>query len=185
MQNSFQSNITDIAHIYNITWFIYYIIQRIVIRISEYKPLGIKETKRKVETISSLLGKHHPHESYPQAARSVARAILHIFFICRPVDSFARILHLSGYPQGRDKFTSPSICKLYVDADGIKEMPRIGYVFLCKQYMYCHPNTFHHGQLRQPGLPVFYLPLQLSQPWVGAGTPSPRTSAAIQAGKVD
>ena len=47
-----------------------------------------------------------------------------------------------------------------------------------------HPNTFQHGQLRQPGLPVSYLPLHLSQPWVGAGTPSPRTSAAIQAGKV-
>jgi len=47
-----------------------------------------------------------------------------------------------------------------------------------------HPNTFQHGQLRQPGLPVSYLPLQLSQPCFGAGTPSPRTSAAIQAGKV-
>ena len=63
--------------------------------------------------LSSLLGKHHLHESSPQAARSVARAILHIFFRCRPVDSFTRILHLSGYPQGRDRFTSPSVCKLY------------------------------------------------------------------------
>ena len=31
IQNSFQSNITNIAHVYNITWFIYYIIQMIVI----------------------------------------------------------------------------------------------------------------------------------------------------------
>ena len=36
--------------------FIYYIIQRIVIRISEYKPLWLKENKQKAETISSLLG---------------------------------------------------------------------------------------------------------------------------------
>ena len=60
--------------------FIYYIIQRIVIRISEYKPLGLKENKQKAETISSLLGKLYLHESSPQAAWSVARAILHIFF---------------------------------------------------------------------------------------------------------
>ena len=83
---------------------------------------------------SSLLGRLHLHESSPQAARSVARAILHIIFLCRPVDSFTRILHLSGYPQGRDRFTSPSVCKLLVDANSIKIMPRIGYGFLCKQY---------------------------------------------------
>ena len=89
--------------------------------------------------ITSLLGKLHLHDSSPQAARSVARAILHICFPCRPVDSFTRILHLSGYPQGRDMFTSPSVCKLYVDANGIRIIPRIGYVFLCKQYI-CHPS---------------------------------------------
>ena len=80
--------------------------------------------------ISSLLGKLHLHESSPQAAQSVARAILHIFFLHHHVDSFTRILHLSGYPQGWDRFTSPSVCKLFVDADGIKVMPRVGYVFL-------------------------------------------------------
>ena len=119
--------------------FIYYIIQRIVIRISEYKPLGLKENKQKAETISNLLGNFifsNLLDPSPQAARSVARAILNSFHICRPVDSFSRILHLSGYPHGWDRFTSPSVCKLYVDADGIKVMPRIGYVFLCKQYMY-------------------------------------------------
>ena len=105
--------------------------------------------------ISSLLGKLHVHESSPQAARSVARAIIHIIFLCRPVDSFTRILHLSGYPQGRDRFTSPSVCKLYVDADGIKVMPRIGYVFLCKQYMYKsskHLSTRAAPASRTPGL---------------------------------
>ena len=135
--------------------------------------------------ISSLLGKLHLHESSPQAARRVARAIIHIFFICRSVDSFTLILHLSGYPQGRDRFTSSSVCKLYVDANGIKVMPRIGQSFLCKQYIYKSSKTpFQHGQLRQPGLPVSYLPLQLSQLWVDAGTPSPHTSAAIRARKV-
>jgi len=63
-------------------------------------------------------------------------------------------------------------------------MPRIDYVFLCKQYIKVIQNTFQHGQLRHPGLPVSYLPLQLPQPYFGAGTPSPRTSAAIRAGKV-
>ena len=58
----------------------------------------------------------------------------YIIFLCRLVDSFTRILHLSGYPQGWDMFTSPSVCKLYVDANGIRVMPRIGYGFLCKQY---------------------------------------------------
>src|SRR6185312_15211079 len=101
---------------------------------SEYMPLGLKENKQKAETISNLLGKLLLHESSPQAARSVARAILHIFFCCRPVDSFTRILHLTSYPQGRDRFTSPSVCKLYVDANGKRVMPRIGYGFLCKQY---------------------------------------------------
>ena len=91
----------------------------------------------------------------PQAARSVARAILNSFHICRPVDSFSRILHLSGYPQGWDMFTSPSVCKLYVDANGIRVMPRIGYVFLCKQYMYKsskHLSTRAAPATRTPGL---------------------------------
>ena len=109
--------------------FIYYIIQRIVLRISEYKPLGLKENKQKAETISNLLGNFifsNLLDPPPQTARSVARVILHIVVLCRPVDSFTRILHLSGYPQGWDRFTSPSVCMLYVDADGIKLMPRIG-----------------------------------------------------------
>ena len=106
--------------------FIYYIIQRVVIQISEYKPFGLKENKLKAETISSLLSKLDLHEFSPQATRTVARAILHIFFLCRPFDSFTRILHLSGYPQGRDRFMSPSVCKLCVDANGIRVIPRIG-----------------------------------------------------------
>ena len=101
----------------------------IVIRISEYKSLGLKENKQKAETISNLLGNFifsNLLDPPPQAAQSVARVIVHIFFLCCPVDSFTWILHLSGYPQGRDRFTSPSVCKLYVDANSIKVMPRIG-----------------------------------------------------------
>jgi len=98
---------------YNITWIYLLHNPKDCIRISEYKPLGLKENKQKAEMISSLLGKLLLHESSPQAARSVARAILHIIFLCHPVDSFTRILHLSGYPQGWDRFTSPSVCKLY------------------------------------------------------------------------
>ena len=89
--------------------FIYYIIRRIVIRISEYKPLGLKENKQKAEMISSLLGNSifsNLLDASPQAAQSVVQAILNFFFVCRPV----------GYPHGRDRFTSPSVCKLYVDA---------------------------------------------------------------------
>ena len=69
IQNPFQSNITDITHVTTSHGFIYYIIRRIVLRILEYKPLGLKENKQKAETISSLLGKLHLHESSPQAAR--------------------------------------------------------------------------------------------------------------------
>ena len=100
-------------------------------------------------------GQLHLHESSPQAARSVARAILLIIFLCRPVDSISRILHLSGYPQGRDRFTSPSVCKLLVDANSIKIMPRIGYGFLCKQYIYKSsksPSTRAAPASRTPGL---------------------------------
>ena len=59
--------------------FIYYITQRIVIRISEYKPLGLKENKQKAETISSLLANFvfmNLLDPSPQAARSVARPSL-------------------------------------------------------------------------------------------------------------
>ena len=45
-------------------------------------------------------------------------------------------------------------------------------------------SPFNAGSSGIPGLLVSYLPLQLSQPYFGAGTPSPRTSAAIRAGKV-
>ena len=38
-------------------------------------------------------------------------------------------------------FTSPSVCKLYVDANGIRVMPRIGYGFLGKQNMYKSSET--------------------------------------------
>ena len=41
-----------------------------------------KRKQQKAKTISSLLGKLYLHKSSPQAARSVARAILHIFFRC-------------------------------------------------------------------------------------------------------
>src|SRR6185312_2398941 len=119
------------------------------------------------------------HESSPQAARSVARAILHIIFLCRPIDSFTRILHLSSYPQGRDRLTSPSVCKLFVDADGIKVMPRIGYVFPCNQYLCKSSKTpFNTGSSGIPDTqsPIFLY--QVSQPCFGTGTPSPRTSAA-------
>ena len=80
IQNSFQSNITYITHVTTPHGFIYYIIQKDYIRISEYKPLGLKENKQKAETISSLLGNLRLHESSPQAARSVAQAILNSFF---------------------------------------------------------------------------------------------------------
>ena len=93
--------------------FIYYIIQRIVIRISEYKPLGLKRKQTESGNNNYSSGQLHLHESSPQEARWVARDIPHIFFHCHPVDSFTQILHLSGYPQGWDRFTSPSICKLY------------------------------------------------------------------------
>jgi len=82
-------------------------------------------------------------------------------------------------------FTSPSICKLYVDANGKRVMPRIGYVFLSKQYMYKLSKTpFSMGSSGTPDSqsPIFLY--QVSQPYFGAGTPSPRTSAAIRAGKV-
>ena len=56
-------------------------------------------------------------------------------------------------------FTSPSVCKLYEDADGIKVMPRVGYVFLCKQYMYkSSKSPFNMGSSGNPDSrsPIFH-----------------------------
>ena len=64
-------------------------------------------------------------------------------------------------------------------------MTRIGYCFLCKQYMYKSSKTpFNTVSSGNPDYrsPIFLY--QVSQPCFGAGTPSPCTSAAIQAGKV-
>ena len=63
IQNSFQLNITDITHVYNITWVYLLHNQKDCNTNSEYKPLGLKENKQKAETISSLLGKLRLHES--------------------------------------------------------------------------------------------------------------------------
>ena len=46
---------------------------------SEYKPLGLKESKQKSEAIASLLGILLLEVSPPQANLSVARAILNFF----------------------------------------------------------------------------------------------------------
>ena len=81
IQNSFQLDITAISHVKSLHGFIYYIIQRIVIRVSEYKPLGLKGNQQKAEEVASLLGKLHLLGSSPQVARSVARAVLN--FILR------------------------------------------------------------------------------------------------------
>ena len=64
-------------------------------------------------------------------------------------------------------------------------MPMIGCGFLCKQYMYkSSKSPFNSGSSGIPDSrsPIFLY--QVSQPYFGVGTPSPRTSAAIQAGKV-
>ena len=70
-------------------------------------------------------------------------------------------------------------CKWY------KVLPRICYVFLCNQYMYKSSETpFNTGS---SGIPDSWSPIflyQVSQPCFGEGAPSPRTSAAIRAGKV-
>ena len=46
IQNSFQLDIIDIQHQKLLHEFIYYITQRVVVRKSEYKPLGLKEAYR-------------------------------------------------------------------------------------------------------------------------------------------
>jgi len=128
----------------------------IILRISEYKSLGLKEIKQKVEVISSLLGKLHLHESSPQAARSVARAIPHIFFLCHLDNSFTRTLHLLGYPQGQDRFTSPSICKLYGGCKRYKDNANDRLCFPNASNIYIsHPNQLSTRAalaFRTPGL---------------------------------
>ena len=47
-----------------------------MVRKSEYKPLGLKESKQKSEAVAILLGILCLDVSSPQTARSVARTIL-------------------------------------------------------------------------------------------------------------
>ena len=68
IQNSFQLDITDIQHLKSLHGFNYYITQRVVVRKSEYKPLGLKESKQKSEAIAILLGILRLDVSSPQAA---------------------------------------------------------------------------------------------------------------------
>ena len=59
----------------------------------------------------------------------------------------------------QDRFTSPFVCKLYVDADGVKVIPRIGYIFLCKQYICKSSKTpFNMGSSGIPDSrsPIFH-----------------------------
>ena len=64
----------------------------------------------------------------------------------------------------------------------VKTMPRKRLWFPMQAFITSHQFTFRRGQLRLSGLPVNHLPLQ-QLPKFGAGTPSPRTSTAIRAGK--
>ena len=101
IQNPFQSNITDITHVTTSHGFIYYIIRRIVIRISEYKPLGLKENKQKAEMISNFLGNF-------------------IFRIISTGSSECR----SGHPSHRLPLSSCQL--LYSDPASIRLSPRTG-----------------------------------------------------------
>ena len=81
IQNSFQSNIIDISHVYNITWIYELHNPKDSNTNLRVQAPWAKRKQTEIETISSLLGKFHLHESSPQAARSVARAVLN--FILR------------------------------------------------------------------------------------------------------
>jgi len=112
IENLFQLDITDIQHWKSLHGFNNYIIQRIVIRNSEYKPLGLKTNKQESEAVASLLGILRLDVSTPQEKKSsVAQTVLSFTHPCKAWSS-SRILHLSIYPQGRDRFTSLSVCKL-------------------------------------------------------------------------
>ena len=99
IQNSFQLNITDITHVYNITWI--YLLHNPTdcnTNLRVQAPWA-KRKQTEIETISSLLGKFHLHESSPQAARSVAWAIPHILFLCHLDNSFTRTLIYQAIPK--------------------------------------------------------------------------------------
>jgi len=90
--------------------FNYYITQRIVVRVSGYEHLGLKDSNQKMEVIAKLLGALLG-VSPPQVTLSIIRIILNFIHQCQTWSS-SRILHLPNYPQGRGRFTSISVCKL-------------------------------------------------------------------------
>ena len=74
IQNSFQLDITDIYHWKLLHGFIYYITQRVVVRKSEYKPLGLKGSKQEMVAVASLRAFLHLELHLHRQNLSVARA---------------------------------------------------------------------------------------------------------------
>ena len=63
--------------------FNYYITQRIVVRVSGYEHLGLKDSNQKMEVIAKLLGALLLGVSPPQATLSIIRIILNFIHQCQ------------------------------------------------------------------------------------------------------
>ena len=74
IQNSFQLDITDIQHWKSLHGFIYYITQRVVVRKSESKPLGLKGSKQEMVAVASLRAFLHLELHLYRQNLSIARA---------------------------------------------------------------------------------------------------------------
>ena len=74
-------------------------------------PWAKKETIRTAEAVANLLG---IFISSTQLHRQLWPSFTTSFVVL--VESSVRILHLTNYPQGRVRFTSPSVCYFLVDA---------------------------------------------------------------------
>ena len=82
-----------------------------MVRFFHYKPVGLIQSKWKSVAESRLQGPSSSGLLLPQAILSIAWASV-VPSIVAGVELLLRTCILPSYPQGWDRFTSPSVCKL-------------------------------------------------------------------------
>ena len=149
-----------------------------MVRFFHYKPVGLIQSKWKSVAESRLQGPSSSGLLLPQAILSIARASV-VPSIVAGVELLLRTCILPSYPQGWDRFTSPSVCKLFVDATVYKPRKGKGFIYTNNiTSIYRHQPSSWHGPFWHLGLSIHSdIQENTSHPG-GTRTPSPCTSTA-------
>ena len=89
-----------------------------VVRIFYYKPVGLNWNKQKTVAVAGLQAilqlELHLHRKHLSVARASRASVVPSVVV--GVELLIGSCILPSYPQGRDRFTSPSVCSFEVDA---------------------------------------------------------------------